>query len=85
MAADDVEGVVVFDMDGREARHVAYRVDIDAPAIDGQAALTQRRSDEILCRVLGTAHRGKLDELRRQGDLLVEPGIDGIHDGGREF
>ena len=85
MAADDIEGVVVGDMHRREAGHMANLIDVDPPAVDGEAALAQGGRHEILCRVLGAAHRGEFDELGGQRHLIIEAGIDRLHDGRREI
>ena len=80
MTADDVEGVVVVHMHRRETRKSLDVLDLDQKTIDREAAPAHLGREEVLRRVLGTTHRGKPHELRRQLDLVVETRIHGFHD-----
>lgn len=56
-------------------------VEIDLPTVDRQAAPAHLSRQEILGRVLGTAHGRKLHQFRREIDGLVEPLVDGAEKG----
>src|SRR5690625_874927 len=85
VAADDVEGVLVGNLDRREARKILDGVHVDPPVIHVEGTLAHGIRHEILCRMLFTAERRQAHQILGEGELFVETVVDTLQNGGSNF
>ncbi len=80
IGAHHVEGVFVRHGHRAEAGMRLDVAHVDLPAVHGEAARAHRFEQEVLRRVFLFAQRRKAHQILGEGELGVEPGIDGLQD-----